>query len=462
MTLEQVIARALELDEEIRELTALDELDEDQEARFDALDTEALELAEKRAKIEKREATAKRVAQLARDPERVEEVDPPQLMKRTADPYEPTPSVNRGELRDKALKAIEETRGYEMEDDVKHHISGLVERKDDARGTIANRVLATGSDTYKDAWLKKVTGRGDLMSNEERAAFVRAMSLTDGSGGFAVPFPIDPTLNLLGDGSSNPFRQISRVETITTDSWQGLASSEMTASWDAEAVEVSDDTTTFTQPAVTPHKASAFVPASIEIVGDYPSLVNDLAVLFVDAKDRLEATAMATGSGSAQPFGIVTAIDGTGNDISTVTTDVFAVADVYTAHETLGPRYRDRATWVANVAIINDIRQFGTADSHAFSVHLSDDAPLRILGRPIAESSAMDGVVTALAENNILVLGDFSNYLIADRVGFSIEYIPHLFSTTTNLPSGQRGWYAYWRVGADSINNDAFVLLNAT
>ena len=40
----------------------------------------------------------------------------------------------------------------------------------------------------------------------------------------------------------------------------------------------------------------------------------------------------------------------------------------------------------------------------------------------------------------------------------------HLFAATPaeqrNRPSGQRGWYAHYRVGADSVNDGAFRMLN--
>jgi HK97 family phage major capsid protein len=47
--------------------------------------------------------------------------------------------------------------------------------------------------------------------------------------------------------------------------------------------------------------------------------------------------------------------------------------------------------------------------------------------------------------NEILVYGDFRYYLIVDRVGMSVEVVPHLFHTATNYPSGQRGLLAFWR-----------------
>jgi predicted phage gp36 major capsid-like protein len=38
----------------------------------------------------------------------------------------------------------------------------------------------------------------------------------------------------------------------------------------------------------------------------------------------------------------------------------------------------------------------------------------------------------------------------------TVEVIPHLFDTTNNMPTGQRGLYAYWRNGAGVIAANAF------
>jgi predicted phage gp36 major capsid-like protein len=55
---------------------------------------------------------------------------------------------------------------------------------------------------------------------------------------------------------------------------------------------------------------------------------------------------------------------------------------------------------------------------------------------------------------------------VADRIGMTMEFIPHLFQQTTagsgfGRPTGQRGWLAYVRHGADSINDAAFRILKA-
>lgn len=184
---------------------------------------------------------------------------------------------------------------------------------------------------------------------------------------------------------------------------------------------------------------------------------------FTDARDCLESAGFATGTGSSQPEGIITALVAASTPIQTsATTDVCAIADVYATQVKAPPRARSNATWVANLAVINLMRQFGTANNyHGFLTDLAGGAPSQLLGRPLYESSDMDGAINAAADNYILVTGDFSKYVIVDRVGMSVELIPHLLGSNRR-PSGQRGLYAYWRVGAECVDPTQFGLLNVT
>jgi hypothetical protein len=43
------------------------------------------------------------------------------------------------------------------------------------------------------------------------------MSLTDASGGYLVPFQLDPTIVLTSGGSVHSFREIARVVQTTAD-----------------------------------------------------------------------------------------------------------------------------------------------------------------------------------------------------------------------------------------------------
>jgi HK97 family phage major capsid protein len=55
--------------------------------------------------------------------------------------------------------------------------------------------------------------------------------------------------------------------------------------------------------------------------------------------------------------------------------------------------------------------------------------------------------------------GDLSRFVIVDRIEMQIELIPHLFDTTNNRPTGQRGLYMYFRNGSKLIDASATVVL---
>jgi HK97 family phage major capsid protein len=68
--------------------------------------------------------------------------------------------------------------------------------------------------------------------------------------------------------------------------------------------------------------------------------------------------------------------------------------------------------------------------------------------------------VTASAADYISIYGDIAKaYTIADRVGTTIEFVPHLFGANAR-PTGQRGWFMYRRVGGNLVNASAARLLN--
>lgn len=362
------------------------------------------------------------------------------------------------EIRSRGLRAIESVDG--LTDAHRERAEHLVRNLD---GKVAIRLAATGGEDFRSAFGKYITGQHAAFTPEESAAWTRAASLTDNAGGYAVPFTLDPTVILTSDGSINPFRQISRVIPITTDTWNGVSSAGITASFGAEAAAITEGSPTLAQPSVKAHKATAEVDFSFEIGQDWAGFSAEMLRLFNDAKDTLEATkfALGAGDGSNEPYGIVTALTGTGSEINVTGTEAFAVADIYAMEEALGPRFRPRASFVANRAIYNKVRQFDTAGGANLWERLGAGLPSQLIGYPAYEASAMDSSwdTAATANNYIMVLGDFSNYVIADRVGMSVEYVPHRVDGNGKL-TGQRGLLAWWRVGADSVNDAAFTLLD--
>ncbi|UGT65321.1 phage major capsid protein [Nocardia gipuzkoensis] len=363
------------------------------------------------------------------------------------------------ELRERALDAIE--RMPHASDKVREVSTNLVETHEGTR--MAEMVLTTTSPEYSSAFTKVIRARGQMaaLNSSEQQALSRAMSLTDANGGYLVPFQLDPTVIIAANGSFNEIRKIARVVQVTSDVWHGISTAGVTGSWDAEGTEVSDDSPTIDQPAIPVHKGAVFVAQSFEVQEDATGLAGEVAKMIAFEKDRMEAVAFVTGSGSGQPTGIVTALTGTSSVVTSTTTDTFAVGDVYKLDGALPARYAANGSWLGHRTIYGLMRQFDTNGGSALWGQLADARSTTLLGRPDYVAEAMDGTVTALAENYVLIFGDFSNYVIADRLGTTLSYIPHLFGAN-GRPTGQSGWYAHFRVGADSVNDAAFRMLNVT
>jgi HK97 family phage major capsid protein len=107
---------------------------------------------------------------------------------------------------------------------------------------------------------------------------------------------------------------------------------------------------------------------------------------------------------------------------------------------------------VASRTILNKIRQFDTYGGSSFWSDLSGDAPAQLLGSPVYESSSM--VATTTTGSNVLLLADFSQFVIVDRIGTVISYNPTL-TGTNGRATGQAGWFAYKRTSSDLLNTDA-------
>ena len=379
--------------------------------------------------------------------------------------YGREPSDVADELRSRALSACEKMKG--ASDDIRQAGTRIIEQFDTSDSKIARHCLITSSPAYLRAWSKAACNRQHTMTLEEQRAMnqaeqFRAMSLTDSAGGFLVPFQLDPTVIVTSAGSRNDIRQAAREVVGTGDSWNGVSASAVQWSWDAEASEVSDDTPTFAQPNIPVYKAAGFVPISIEAMQDEANVAQEVGKLLAAGREDLEAVAFISGTGTGQPTGIVTALTATASEINAATDDVFALADVYTLQGSLPARYRSNASWLANNLIYNKVRQFDTAGGAGLWTTVGGDRPERLLGRPVLEAEAMDGTFGGAGASSsfVAIFGDFSNFVIVDRLGLTVEFIPHLFHTANNRPSGSRGWYAYYRVGSDSVNDAAFRMLD--
>lgn len=455
---------------EILELADLEEPTEEQATRSDELLAQFEETQEAYDTQIAHEERVEKVRANALDP-RSRDGGPEVVTRGKRNPYERLEGVrsanlyDRNQVRDlrtRALYAIEGAAEF-LTDTQQARAEKMI--RSDKGGRLSQHMLLTGSDEYHRAFEELLTHNNPaLLDPPEYEAYKmaeahrRAMSLTDSAGGFLVPFTLDPTIILTNAGSANPFRRVSTVRTIATDVWHGVSSSGVTAEWLAESEEAADASPTFGSPDIKPEKAAAWIQGSFEVLSD-SGFASEVGPLLADAKDQLEAVAFATGDGIGKPEGVVTGVAAVaGSRVVSAVTGAYGVADVYALEGALPPRYRltGNPTWLADKAVINMTRQFDESGGSSFWANLGMGQPEQLLGAPILEASAMNGAVAA--GNDVLLLGDFRQYYIIDRVGMTMVYEP-LVKGSNGRPTGEAGWFAYWRVGAGVVNPDAFRLL---
>jgi HK97 family phage major capsid protein len=371
------------------------------------------------------------------------------------------------EARDMALRTLDD-RGStaHLRPEEKDHLERQIRRNTD----VARRILVTENENYRNAWMKLVTMPDGAMylDDEERQAMrayneYRAASLTNAAGGFAVPVFIDPSVIMTAQGSGNPFLQIAKQTDVNTNTWKGVSSAGVTWSFDAENAEVSDDAPTIAQPTVNVNMARGFIPYSIEISEDWPGFAAEMSSLLAEGYDELLVDKFTRGSGSGEPQGVLTAISAAAGCRVSIQTSgsAFGANDPYAVWKALPQRFRRKASWMMSVDVNNKLRQLGTANVfHAFTENLPAEWADQFFGKQAYESPYMPDTTTTTSGNTGLALvGDFQGYVIARRTGMSIELIPHIFSTGSNLPMGQRGWFAYSRIGGGVVNTSGFRLL---
>jgi HK97 family phage major capsid protein len=256
---------------------------------------------------------------------------------------------------------------------------------------------------------------------------------------------------------------LARQVTVNTNQWKGVSSSGVTWAFQTEAAATTDNSPTLAQPSVVVHMARGFIPYSIEVGQDYPSFAEEMAALLAAGYDELLVDKFTRGSGSGEPFGLLTALSANTNVRVTITTSgtAFGANDPYKTWQALPQKYRRKASWLMSVDVNNKIRQLGTANVfHAFTENLQAEWLAILFNKGVYESPYMPDTTTSTsATTGLAVVGDFANYVVARRGGMSVELVPTLFDVTNNRPTGQRGWFAYARVGGNSVNDLGFRLM---
>lgn len=432
----------------------------EQRDEFDALDTESRDNETAMAPLARAEARAKRVeesrakygdVQVGSMGGKPEDID-----LRTA---------SRQTLVSQARKVLDD-------DEVAGHLEGrqketitkiLRQANGDTDGaTIARHLIATSTAEYRSAFQKYITGKQMLTSPEEARAVERAMAVgAVGTGGYAVPVVIDPTIILTAQESPNDILRLARVEQITNGTWRGLSTAGMNWEFAAEAAQVADASPTIAQPTVQTYRADGFIPFSIETNMDWPGFASNMTTLIGEGYSELLANKLTVGAGGTEPNGLLTAIVAAGATLQVATSGALAAGDLYALWAALPIKYRQRAAtaFMSSVSVENTIRQFGsTGIDPNFAVNLTQSSIPRLFGAEYPVNDYMPAKAVGVSTAVQVIVGDFKQYLVAQRMGMTVEYVPQLFGAN-GRPTGQRGFVAWARVGANVVNSAGFKAL---
>ena len=261
---------------------------------------------------------------------------------------------------------------------------------------------------------------------------------TDAEGGFFVPEQfINQTIHDPGVPSSQ-LRPLCTV--IRVSSKDGYVPTMGSATWAAIAEEAaySDQTPTVGQVSFSLEKSGGLVKVTRELLDD--SAINLPALLsqiFQESAGRFEDVGIIGGNNTTQYAGIMS--DSSVAFYTMASATAVVVADLIGTFYALEAQHRANSTWVMKSAINSLINQIQVTGNGVTGIADITAAPAAfILGRPVVDTdvvSALGGTITSTEK--IAIFGDFRQYYIFDRVGFTIRRNDSLY-----MENDQVGFFA--------------------
>jgi len=298
--------------------------------------------------------------------------------------------------------------------------------------------------------------KGMNLSAQELAMVQNAMSTTTGSeGGFTVPTEI-ATMVIDALKAFGGMRSVANIiRSSAGNDWQYPASdgtSEVGEIVGQNAAATGQDITFSQVPLVTYKYSSKKIALPWELVQDsvidiVAFVVNRLATRL----GRITNTHFTVGTGSSQPFGIVTrAASGKVGTTGQTTTVIYD--DLVDLEHSVDPAYRRNAAYMMNDASVKAIRKIKDSQGRPIFVPgyeagavVNGGAPDTLMGRRIVVNQ--DVAVMAANAKSIL-FGDFSLYTIRDVMSAEVRR----FDDSAFALNGQVGFCGWQRCGGNLLD----------
>lgn len=251
---------------------------------------------------------------------------------------------------------------------------------------------------------------------------------------------------------------------------EDIGVSQVNTAWQTETGAASEHTPQYGQVLMTPHDRRVLIKPSLKLIQDAPSRGPGFSIESIVAKrlgrlyGLMREWAFCNGlPADNQPKGIFTYTSGSGTTISvghTTAHNGFTADDWIKFVYSIPMKYR----WLpgchilvhdSTLGMLAELKNVGAGGSGYLMQPSNIDERIagRIRGVPIIASPYAPAFA---ADTRFAVIGDFRQYLIADRTSLSLQVLYELYA-----PTGQRGYLATFRCDGKATRMDAFRYLKS-
>ena len=296
-------------------------------------------------------------------------------------------------------------------------------------------LLGTLNPEHRQAWAQY------MFTGEKRALQVDL----DTAGGFLVT-PLQVVDQLIKNIDDQVFlRQHATVFAVPNADSLGvptLDNDPADADWTSELGTGNEDTTmSFGRRELHPHPVAKRLKISRTLLRKVPN-AEGLAMQRLGYKFAItHEKNFLTGTGSNQPLGVFTASTygiSTSRDVATGNSaTAIAMNGLINAKYALKAAYWPRARWifhrdaVKQIALLRDLSGGADTGQYLWYPSVRDGEPDRLLGLPMDVSEYAPNTFTSGLY--VGILGDFSNYWIADSLALEMQRLVELYATTNQV-----------------------------
>jgi len=210
--------------------------------------------------------------------------------------------------------------------------------------------------------------------------------------------------------------------------------------WTAEiATGTEDSSLAFGRRELTPHPLAKLIKVSEKLLRISAMDVESLVIQRLAYKFAVTAEyAYLLGNGSNQPMGVFTAATAgfgisTSRDVSTGNTATsFTTDGLINALYNQKAQYHPRLTWIFHRDAIKMLRKLKDGDGqYIWNPDIKGGQPDMILARPYKMSEYCPNTFTT--KQYVGIIGDFSNYWIADALDMRVQRLNELYAATNQV-----------------------------